>query len=294
MEEKVKLIMSLGFSIDLAESLACERTLPQVRHWVSAAKDKGNPMAYFRAAHRRNEPVADLAEVKAAAARALEETANPEREARKRRRDKVYLTLSMPNHPWQEDTHEVRFSLLKEFGFHDLPANEMAKERTLAEIIQWIDASSTEENPWVFVRQQLTWGCCEPSWRNDERTPDRGEMSLMKQWAAAEKWLRLPDGRVVVQRLCPPEMERHTERLRNILGREPWSDYSEQGGIEMKIGFGISAALGLVEKPNPAERARERVKAILEAQAKESELSRSIDALKRDELMDDPFEEVAR
>jgi len=43
---------------------------------------------------------------------------------------------------------------------------------------------------------------------------------------------------------------------------------------------------GLVD---PGEAQKVRVRAILEQQAKNSELSRSIEALKRDEMLEDPF-----
>lgn len=47
-------------------------------------------------------------------------------------------------------------------------------------------------------------------------------------------------------------------------------------------------------EPNPADRARERVKAILDAQQRESETERSVRRLRENELIDDPFAEVGR
>lgn len=281
LQERSRLIETLGFPREMADHLAASRTLAQVREWVRRSLEKESPMRYFKVLHRANEPVKPAEEIRRDAAAALAETADPAKEERRRRRDRVYLTLRSPEHPWQEDTQETREALLIEFGFHPIAAGEMARGRSLETIIQWIDASETEENPWVFVRQQLTCSLCESAWpeANSPRAASGPtDLRLIQEWGRLGKWLRLPDGRVVMHRPCPPGWGRYTERLRDVLGREPWTDYSEAGGKEIRFG-GLSDIL-IPAKPNPAEVAKARVKAILENQARGTALAQSLAALK--------------
>lgn len=165
--ESVAVLVEFGYPLDQARFLALDRSLTQINLWVGLSGDKENPDAYFRACHRKNQPVYEL--VKGGKADTARES---EQEARIERRRRCIADLMSPEHRWQVDERATCISLLEEYGFHPIAAAELSHGVPLERIIEILQMAGDEQHPWAEAREALMW------YQVDKRIEDRAKRAI--------------------------------------------------------------------------------------------------------------------